>query len=171
MFPIATGHSMTYRPPNVDKFDPAGFWDQVDRSGPCWVWLGRRSSNGYGLLGHTALSERFVHRLSWVIANGAIPGGSWVLHRCDNRPCVNPDHLYLGTASDNARDREARGRGNHPTRETHPHLGYPGIPHVPHVQCRRGHELTADNRLLFKDGWQRCRRCYMERVARRRAVA
>lgn len=54
---------------------------------------------------------RKAHRVAWEKANGPIPHGMCVLHKCDNPPCVNPDHLYLGTHVDNAKDRESRGRG------------------------------------------------------------
>lgn len=72
----------------------------------CIEWTARRSPQGYG---HVQLSKprRTVraHRWSWEIHNGAIPDGMMVLHRCDNPPCVNPEHLFIGTGSDNIRDR------------------------------------------------------------------
>lgn len=77
----------------------------------CWEWSGRKNPDtGYG---QTREGDRVVgaHRVAWAIANGAIPGGLWVLHTCDNRPCCNPDHLYLGDALKNADDRDSRGRG------------------------------------------------------------
>lgn len=93
---------------------PDRFWSKVARGAPddCWPWIGARERAGYGIL---AREERGLvhktHRLSWQMANGPIPDGLFVCHRCDNPPCVNPAHLYVGTASDNATDRASRGRG------------------------------------------------------------
>lgn len=79
--------------------------------GPCWQWLGSTHEAGYGTFTpHNGYRPRFVHRLSWLTVNGAIPNGLCVLHRCDNRLCLRPDHLFLGTRADNAADRDAKGR-------------------------------------------------------------
>jgi hypothetical protein len=86
-------------------------WSQVrkDLEG-CWVWEGVRS-DGYGVLydSDTKRQER-THRLSYALAYGPIPVGLYVLHRCDNPPCVRPDHLFLGTHLDNIADMVAKGR-------------------------------------------------------------
>lgn len=94
------------------------FWPKVDVAGPddCWEWQGARFPSGYGFIHAGALytsNKRFVkaHRLSWEIHNGPLPPGANVLHHCDNPPCVNPAHLYMGTRADNARDRGQRMRG------------------------------------------------------------
>jgi hypothetical protein len=77
----------------------------------CWVWRGYTYVSGYG--GYfDGEKRRRAHRASWELANGPIPDGMLVLHRCDNRPCVNPDHLFLGTDSDNRRDCVAKNRTN-----------------------------------------------------------
>jgi hypothetical protein len=70
----------------------------------CWFWNGTLS-NGYGKMG-----RQLAHRLSWEAFNGPIPDGLFVLHKCDTPPCVNPDHLFLGTHGDNVRDCLAKGR-------------------------------------------------------------
>lgn len=88
------------------------FWAKVRRSDGCWEWQGTHDPFGYGVLGASA-HQRAVkaHRVSWQLHNGPVPVGLWVLHHCDNPPCVRPDHLYLGTARDNAKDRANRRRG------------------------------------------------------------
>jgi len=76
--------------------------------GGCEVWLGMRS-HGYGYLWHEGKMLR-AHRVAYELHVGAIPDGMIVMHTCDNRACVNPKHLRLGTASDNMRDCVAKGR-------------------------------------------------------------
>lgn len=81
----------------------------------CWLWRGCRTSDGYGRAHagefRTAGSKTaLAHRLSWLLHNSDIPDGQYVCHRCDVRPCVNPDHLFLGTAKDNTQDCIAKGR-------------------------------------------------------------
>lgn len=90
------------------------FWAKVNKSEDCWEWTGYRTGFGYGELQSGPRGDQVkesAHRLSWEIHNGPIPDGLNVLHRCDNPPCVRPDHLFLGTASDNARDMWDKGRG------------------------------------------------------------
>ncbi len=89
------------------------FWTKVAKGEGCWEWTAARSS-GYGVItrrdqnrGHSI----YAHRLSWELHYGPIPTGLWVLHHCDNRGCVRPDHLWLGTVQDNLADMRAKGRG------------------------------------------------------------
>ena len=86
------------------------FWEKVDKSNECWLWKASCDSYGYG---HISVEKMMVksHRLSWELTHGPIPCGLYVLHKCDNPKCVNPEHLFLGTALDNARDRDKKGRG------------------------------------------------------------
>lgn len=92
------------------------FWDKVDKRGPddCWVWQGASASNGYGHLGDPERGTVIAHVLSWEIEHGQrVPNGMCVLHDCplgDNRKCVNPHHLWIGTKRDNTLDMIRKGR-------------------------------------------------------------
>ena len=104
-------HVSPLRRPEIERF-----WAKVDQDGPvpkhrpelgqCWVWTANTIPKGYGLFGR----KRYAHRYSWTLHYGTIPGKLWVLHKCDNPPCVRPDHLFLGTARDNYEDMRAKGR-------------------------------------------------------------
>lgn len=91
------------------------FWMSVDKrsSDNCWEWTTSKS-HGYGIICEGPAgncTRHMAHRLSWEIHNGPIPKGLGVLHKCDNPPCVNPDHLFLGTQRDNMYDMMNKGRG------------------------------------------------------------
>lgn len=79
---------------------------KVSRCGDheCWPWKGSVTRGGYGQMWLTGHGPTSAHRLAWLFANGPIPSGQSVLHRCDNPPCCNPVHLFLGTHADNMRD-------------------------------------------------------------------
>lgn len=90
----------------------ARFWARVVRGEGCWEWRGQRNQYGYGQfrLGPSGPSPG-AHRVSWALHHDmGVPLGLFVLHRCDNPGCVNPAHLWLGTAKDNAADMDAKGR-------------------------------------------------------------
>lgn len=96
------------------------FWHHVTKTNECWEWTGVRKDNGRGLLYGVFRTydgpkdkggrQRYAHRYSWELHNGPIPNGLLVCHHCDNPPCVRPDHLFLGTAVDNNRDMNEKGR-------------------------------------------------------------
>lgn len=97
--------------PEHAPFDVDRFWEQVDQTDSgCWEWTGARTQKGYGRMSVDD-ADRYAHRLSHLLHHGD-PDESFVLHHCDNPPCVNPDHLYAGNRGDNQRDAEERGQWN-----------------------------------------------------------
>ena len=90
------------------------FWNKVFVSLACWEWTAARQTNGYGRIMHNGRPTA-AHRVAWELVNGPIPEGMSVLHRCDNRICVRPEHLFLGTYKDNSDDKIAKGRARYAT--------------------------------------------------------
>jgi hypothetical protein len=134
------------------------FWARVDRSGDCWEWQGSRTPAGYGKVirqspgdPSTVLSGR-AHRLSYLMAYGPPPPDLFVLHTCDNPPCVNPAHLFLGTAEDNARDMSRKGRSSSQLKTHCPH-GHPYDEANTYVTPRTGHRQCR----TCREGWRAAR--------------
>lgn len=96
--------------------NPDKFWRRVDRTGgpdACWEWAGSRTPPGYGHLvrGYLGRSvDLYAHRVAFALSHGSIDPSLDVMHSCDNPPCCNPAHLKQGTAADNMRDRDLKGR-------------------------------------------------------------
>lgn len=96
------------------------FWSKVEKIPfhTCWEWLGGRNPRtGYGYFGLYRGDEsprgnrnETAHRVAWILTHGAIPEGTHILHKCDNRSCVNPDHLVAGSNTENVRDMRSKGR-------------------------------------------------------------
>lgn len=118
------------------------FWEKVDQgeADECWPWTASTDRYGYGQFHVDGRSLR-AHRVSYELANGAIPEGRLVMHTCDNPPCVNPAHLVLGTAAENMQDKVRKGRqSNGRERRTH---------------CPKGHPLDV----VRSCGRRKCRGC------------
>jgi hypothetical protein len=107
----------------------------------CRLWVGPTTPQGYGMI-RKRTSRIATHRLAWTLKHGPIPQGLWICHRCDTPPCINPDHLFLGTPAENCQDSIAKGR-NENKNKTH---------------CPRGHAFAGDNVFAVANGrW--CRQC------------
>ena len=118
----------------------------------CIEWQGSRDRQGYGKAWKNGANAR-AHRVAWEEANGPIPEGMCVLHHCDNPPCINPDHLFLGTRGDNARDMVKKGRHKSQLR----------------TECPQGHPLV-DGNIYVNQGQRRCKTCHLARCKARRGA-
>ena len=106
---------MPYKAPTITAADR--FWLKVNKTENCWLWKAGVIGD-YGTFMFRGKPHR-AHRVSWILAHGDIPEGLDVLHKCDTPKCVNPDHLFLGTQTDNTRDCESKGRAIHPKGSDH----------------------------------------------------
>lgn len=138
------------------------FWSKVDKNGPvqkhqphlgnCWIWIGGCSEEGYGMF---VVKPRTYGAHRWIIEQltGSPLGTNQCCHHCDNPKCVRPDHLFIGTHSDNMKDRDKKGRNNsHNASKTH---------------CKYGHALKWKDVAIYKNGngkaFRRCLKCLRER--------
>lgn len=104
------GRSLGAHAPLCRLTEPELFWVFVTRGDGCWEWIGAKHRDGYGRF-NARSGMVIAHRFAWTLHHGAVPAGKDVCHTCDNRGCVNPAHLWIGTASDNMQDMHNKGRG------------------------------------------------------------
>lgn len=116
----------------------------VESASQCWVWSLARDKDGYGVA-HQGKKNIRAHRVSYEVFIGQIPEGMGVLHKCDNPPCCNPEHLFLGNNQDNMDDMVAKGRK--PRK----------------IYCPQGHPYTEPNVIFESDGSQKCKICKKKR--------
>jgi hypothetical protein len=126
---------------------PAHFWAKVNMPAVgCWEWQASKTGGGgYGAVGVNGKSTS-AHRVSYELFYGPILNNLLVRHTCDNPSCVRPDHLTLGTYSDNMRDRTTRNRCNSANGAK--------------LECKRGHALTPENVRITKIGSRQCLACH-----------
>lgn len=123
--------------------DNIGHWSKVEKSdsASCWPWMASRHPKGYGHFGFRGKVTN-AHRVSFFLATGKF-SDMHILHKCDNPPCVNPDHLFEGSNYDNVRDKCRKGRAAGSSQ----------------TECLRGHPLSGPNLYIRKNGRRTCRAC------------
>ena len=136
---------------------PGRWWQKVDRGtdAECWPWIASRDPDGYGRFQvPTPTGQRHIraHRFGYEMLVGPVPKGMVVCHQCDNPPCCNPAHLFIGTPRDNNNDKVSKDR--------HAKLWGQSLLNSRKTHCVRGHELTPDNSRFYRDGHsRRCKEC------------
>ncbi len=119
----------------------ASLWRNVSFGESCWQWTGKITNSGYGQIVRRkdgGVVSWLAHRLAWTLLRGPIPEGMFVLHKCDNRRCVNSDHLFVGTQADNMRDMVRKGRAKHGAE---------------HAKSKLTEEKVREIRRLRTEGW------------------
>lgn len=139
------------------------FFDKVLVGDGCWEWQAALFANGYGKV-RQGRKTAYAHRVAWEMWSGESPGEWHVMHVCDNRRCVRPDHLRLGTRSDNMQDCSTKGRIS---RNTSAAVSAASAWRSSKTHCLRGHLFDEANTRLTSLGHRSCRACahlrYLER--------
>lgn len=127
----------------LSEKDIKRFWIKVNKTNTCWLWTSNIAKNGYGTFSFQYRTKP-AHRISFWLHKGD-NNNLLVLHKCDVRNCVNPEHLFLGTQQDNVNDCVLKGRRNQVRTKMH---------------CLRGHEYTIENTYRTKKGSPVCKICH-----------
>ncbi len=128
----------------TDDWDRAKIKGRTVLTGECWVYQGYLNYKGYPEISYRGENWR-GHRLAYTLWKGPVTAGMCVCHTCDNRACINPLHLFLGTVDTNNKDAAAKGRLKYSAKS------WP--------ICKNGHEFTPENTVVCKLGFRHCRTC------------
>jgi hypothetical protein len=130
------------------------FWSKVDKNGDCWEWSASFfKATGYGQFALTPTKPETAHRMAWLLTNGKIYDSLFVLHKCDNRKCCNPAHLFLGTPKDNMVDMAQKGR----------YVGAFGTKHSESSKMLRASDVKMAWALAKAEGYKRPLSIHYER--------
>lgn len=143
----------------------ARFWAKVNckTKSECWEFLAFKDKDGYGRFSIGG-NDMSAQRAAWIVAVGPIPKGMHVLHDCDNPPCCNPAHLFLGTHTDNMSDARRKKRWS----KKRPSITGDNSPKRRMAHCKHGHLYDAENTAWSKQGHRICRTCVREATAKYR---
>ena len=130
------------------------FEEKVVKTETCWFWRGSLATNGYGRV-WDGKKQRPAHRVAWEMHHKRpFPEGMFACHTCDVRSCVNPEHIFVGTTSDNQQDSVAKGRARNAA--------------IQRTHCPKGHPYDEANTWQRDNGWRQCRECNRQRCRDRR---